>query len=320
MSLAYNHSNRVPRDVLASASQMRKALLLIACSLPVSSLAQTMDQKIRAEIGTVSGTVSLFAKNLETGQSYGIRENEPVRTASTIKVPIMVTVFQAVEDGKAKWTDTLEVTKEEKVSGTGVVRELSDNVRLPIRDLLNLMIVVSDNTATNLLLERFTANAVNAEMDRLGFKQTRCLRKILGDGKDLKPTPSGVSDAGKNEANRRFGLGVSTPKEMAGLLEKIERGEVVSAAASKEMIAILKRQQYKDGIGRHVGEMQVASKSGTLDRLRSDSGIVYSPGGRIVISITCEGLPAPDYSEDNPGLLAISRLTGMLVEGLGRKL
>ena len=278
-----------------------------------------MDQKIRAELAAFSGNVSLFAKNLDTNQTYALREDEPVRTASTIKLAIMAAVFRAVEDGKAKWTDTLAVTKQEKVSGSGVIRELSDDTRLTIRDLVHMMIVVSDNTATNLLLERFTANAVNAEMDRLGFKQTRSLRKILGDGKDLKPNPSGFSDAGKLEANHRFGIGVSTPKEMAGLIEKMERGEVVSAAASKEMIAILKRQQYKDGIGRHTGDLTVASKSGSLDRLRSDVGIVYTPAGRIVIAITCEGLPATDYSEDNPGLLLISRLSGVLLEGLGQK-
>src|SRR5262249_40696914 len=222
-------------------------------------------------------------------------ENERVRTASTIKLAIMAAVFDAVAHDKAKWTEELVLHDSDKVNGTGVIREFSDGTRLTIRGLVNSMIVVSDNTATNLLLDRFTAEAVNAEMDALGLKQTRCMRKVLIPGKE----PGGMSQAGRLEENRRFGLGSSTPREMVALIEKMERGELVSAEASREMIAILKRQQYKDGIGRRTGELPVASKSGSLDRLRSDVGIVYSPGGRIAIAITCDDLPKVDYSADN---------------------
>jgi beta-lactamase class A len=178
------------------------------------------------------------------------------------------------------------------------------------------MIVVSDNTATNLLLDRFTADYVNQQMDRLGLTATRSLRKVLGDNANLKAA-GGWSRAGLIEENRRFGLGVSTPREMAALLEKIERGQVVSAAASKQMIDILKRQQYKHGIGRHM-EFEVASKSGSLDALRSDAGIVYSKGGRIALAITVDDMPKVDYSPDNPGEMLISRLSQMLVAGLTR--
>ena len=202
------------------------------------------------------------------------------------------------------------------MSGSGVIRELSAGVRLPLRDLVRLMIVVSDNTATNLLLDRFGGDAVNREMDKLGFRQTRVLRKILGSGRDVMPVPSGVTEAGRVPENQRFGAGVSTPREMVLFLEKIERGLVVSAEASREMIEILKRQQYKDGIGRKLGDLAVASKSGALDRLRSDVGIVYAPGGPLAIAITCDELPEVDYSADNVGNIFISKLTGVLLEEL----
>lgn len=272
-----------------------------------------MDQRIRTAIAGFQGDVSLYAKNLDTGATYGIRENERVRTASTIKLAIMTTVFDAVAHGRAKWTEELVLHDSDKVGGTGVLHEFSDGVHLPIRDLLHIMIVVSDNTATNLLLDRFTADAVNAEMDSLGLKQTRSMRKILISGKD----GAGFSQAGRLEENKRFGLGSSTPREMVTLVEKMERGELVDAAACKEMIEILKRQQYKDGIGRHAG-FPVASKSGSLDRLRSDAGIVYSKGGRIAIAITVDNLPKTDYSADNPGNIFISELSGMLLEGLAK--
>src|SRR5207248_5039828 len=131
--------------------------------------------------------------------------------------------------------------------------------------------------------------------------------KILGAGKTPSP----------GEATK-FGIGVSTPHEMIMLLEKLERGEIVNAAASNEMIAILKRQQYKEGIGRKL-TFPVASKSGALDRLRSDVGIVYAPGGRIAIAITCDDLPKPDWSPENAGNVFISQLAGLLVEGLSKK-
>ncbi len=177
------------------------------------------------------------------------------------------------------------------------------------------MIVVSDNTATNLLLDRFGGDAVNAAIEKLGLKDTRLLRKIRGDGTQLKAA-SGYTAAGNVPENRRFGIGVSTPREMVMLLERLDRGEVVSAAASKGMIAVLKRQQDNTGIRRHVSDIPVANKTGALDHLRSDVGIVYSTRGRIAMAITVTDLPVADYSPDNPGSLLIADLARILIDGL----
>jgi beta-lactamase class A len=189
-------------------------------------------------------------------------------------------------------------------------------VKLPLRDLVHLMIVVSDNTATNLVLDRITADAVNELLDKLGLKETRSLRKVRGDGADLK-APGGWSKAGLIEENQKYGLGVSTSREMVELLARLDRGEVVSAEDSREMLAILERQQYKDGIGRKLARYKVASKSGALDALRSDVGIVTTPQGKVAMAITVDGLKEVDYTEDNAGLLLISRLAPLLVAGLG---
>lgn len=294
-------------------------ILLLAAGLRAQGpmAYQEMDRRVRQSIASFTGAVSLFAKNLDSGAAYGIRADERIRTASTIKLPILVAVFAAVERGAAKWTDEMVLHNTGKVSGSGVLQELSDGVRLPLSDVVKLMIVVSDNTATNMVLDRFGADTVNAEMDRLGLKQTRSLRKVLGDAGDLKTEPTGFSAAGRLSEYRKFGLGVSTPREMVLLLEKIERREVVSAAASTEMVEILKRQQYKDGIGRHL-DAPVASKSGALDHLRSDVGIAYTPGGRIAIAITVDDMPKVDYSPDNAGNVLISALADSLVRGLAK--
>ncbi|MEN6607305.1 MAG: serine hydrolase [Bryobacteraceae bacterium] len=299
-----------------------RAWILLMTVLPLLAQGPTaeftrqraIERKIAASIGRFQGKVSLFAKNLDTGESYSIRGDERVKTASTIKLPIMTAVFAAAAEGRVKLDGEVALDKVNKVSGSGVLTEMTDGTRLRLIDLVHLMIVVSDNTATNTVLDQVPGDYVNEYMEKLGLKDTRSLRKVLGSGSDV---PRGVSKAGQVEDNKRFGIGVSTPREMVTLIEKIERGEVVSQEASKEMIEILKRQQYKDGIGRTLWALPVASKSGSLDHLRADVGIVYSPQGRIAIAITCDDIPNIDWSPDNPGYLLISRLTGFLIERLG---
>lgn len=284
-----------------------------ACAPAAAGLQADLRGEIRREIASFEGDVFLYARNLDTGAAFGWREDERVRTASTIKLPIMAAVFAKVRSGEARWNETIELRDSDKVSGSGVLHELSHGVKLPLRDLVRLMIVVSDNTATNLVLDRISADAVNEFLDMLGLKRTRSLRKVRGDGTELKAA-SGWSKAGLLEENRRFGLGVSTSREMVELLALLDQGKVVSPEDSSEMLAILERQQYKDGIGRKLAQYRVASKSGALDALRSDAGIVTAQGGKAAMAITVDGMKKVDYSEDNPGLLLIARLARLLVD------
>jgi beta-lactamase class A len=278
---------------------------------------QRIDQRAKAKINGFQGKVSAYAKNLSTGISYGILPDQPVRTASTIKLAVMVECFSEAAESKLKWTEPIKVIEEEKVSGSGVVQELSDGVELPLRDLMHLMIVVSDNTATNLILNRIGGNAVNARLAQLGFQQTRVMRKILGDGANLKPHPSGVTEEGAKPENKSWGIGRSSPHEMVTILEKLYRGALVNKVASEEMISVLKRQQYHEGIGRDMKDVTIASKSGALDHLRSDVGIVYSKNTAIAMAITVNDIPEVDYSPDNPGDLLISSLSEIFVAELG---
>jgi len=260
--------------------------------------------------------VSVYGRNLDTGRDLGLHPDRRVRAASTIKVAIMAAVFAAVAEGRLKWSTRLRLHEKDKVPGSGVLNEFQAGMRFTVRDLLHLMIVVSDNTATNLLLERIPADYVNQQMDGLALVETRVLRRPAASGTGRK-THAGWSRAGLLDENKNYGIGVSTPREMVTLLEKIERGQVVAPEDSRQMIEILKRQQYKHGIGRHM-EYEVASKPGSLDALRSDVGIVYAPAGRIAMAITVDRMPRIDYSPDNAGEQLISRLAGMLVDGLSR--
>ena len=276
----------------------------------VSASPKTLDEKIKAAIAGFKGGVWIYAKNLDTGKTYSLRGEERVRTASTIKLPIMVETYFQVSEGKLDWSDELVLTKQSKQGGSGVLGEFSDGLKIDLRTAKNLMIVVSDNTATNLILDKVTTDAVNARMESLGLKETRSLRKIGGGGE------SRIIDEG---VNRLFGIGVSTPFEMVKLLEMLELGQIISKEASKDMIDTLKRQQYADGIGRNaLDTTPVASKSGSLDRLRSDVGIVYTRRGRIALAITVDDMPTVHYSTDNPGKLLIWELSQILQEGLAK--
>jgi len=304
---------------------MKKLFAIILCFnflLTISIWAQSkanadaeriarMDAQIKTEIANFKGKVWVYAKNLDTGETYSYKGEERVRTASTIKVPIMVEAYAQVAEGKIKWTDELILTKEKKVGGAGILFEFSDGLKLTLRDAVNLMVTISDNTATNLVLEVITSDAVNARMDSLGLKNIRSLNKVGGGA------PSKV--AASNPTMRLYGIGTATPKEMVTLLEKLENGEVINPEASKDMIALIKRQQFHDGIGRTLFDTTIASKPGALDRLRSDIGIIYTRRGRIAMAITTDDIHEIIWNPENPGLLMLSRLSLILIDGLGKQ-
>ena len=287
---------------------------LIVVSIAISSVSsqrpatQSLDARIRAEVTPFKGKVYLFAKNLDTGESYSYNGDERVKTASTIKIAVMIEAFARVAEGHARWTDELVLTKAARYGGSGVLPELADGLRLTLRDCVNLMMVVSDNTATNMVLDYLTTDAVNARINALGFRDTRIMRRVGGGGE---------SKEGKEPDNKRFGLGATTPHEMVQILEKLDRGEIVSKEASKEMIDLMKREQVRYAIGRTIADVPMASKYGALDRLRSCNAIVYSKHGKIAIGITVDDMPDVNWSVDNPGYLLMSRLSLILIDGLG---
>jgi len=292
---------------------MKKILTITAVVLVLGVAAQaqtSLDDQVKQIVSSFKGKVNLFAKNLDTGETYGLNPDERVRTASTIKIAVMIEAFARVAEGKAKWTDEVVLTKDKKVSGSGILTELSDGLRLTLRDAVNLMMILSDNTATNLVLDVLTTDAVNARMESLGFKQIKINRKV-GSG--------GESMAGKDPENKKYGLGFATPREMVLVMEKLERGEIIGPAASKEMIELMKREQGRNAIGRSLWDVPMASKYGALDRLRSAVGILYTKKGRIAMAISCDDMPEIMWSVDNPAYLLMSRLSEALVDGLGKK-
>lgn len=287
-----------------------KSVLFVFLICVSASAQKSLDNDVKSLTGSFKGKVSLFAKNLDTGETYSFNPDDRVRTASTIKIAVMIEAFARVNAGKIKWTDEVVLTKEKRVSGSGILTELSDGLRLTLRDAVNLMMILSDNTATNLVLDVLATDAVNARMESLGFKNIKIMRKI-GSG--------GESAAGKDPENKKYGLGMATPREMVLVMEKLERGEIISPAASKEMIDLMKREQGRNAIGRSLSSVPMASKYGALDRLRSAVGILYTKKGKIAMAISCDEMPETMWSVDNPAYLLMSRLSEVLAAGLATK-
>ena len=280
----------------------------VASSQTQTTANNELDGRVRGEVTPFKGKVYLFAKNLDTGETYSYNGDERVKTASTIKIAVMIEAFARVSDGKSKWADELVLTKAARYGGSGVLPELSDGLRLTLRDCLNLMMLISDNTATNMVLDYLTTDAVNARMNSLGFKSTRIMRRV-GSG--------GESKDGKEPDNKHFGLGATTPHEMVEVLAKLDRGEIISKAASKEMLDLMKREQARYAIGRTTPDVPMASKYGALDHLRSCVALVYSKHGKVAMAITVDDMPDVNWSVDNPGYLLMSRLSLTLIDGLG---
>jgi len=287
------------------------SLAAVSASSQEKQASQSLESRVRAEVAPFKGKVFLYAKNLDTGKTYSFNGDERVRTASTIKIAVMIEAFARVAAGRAKWTDELVLTKAVRYGGSGILPELSDGLRLTLQDAVRLMMVLSDNTATNMVLDYLTTDAVNERMNSLGFKATRIMRRVGGGGE---------SKEGKLGDNlKRFGLGATTTHEMVQIMEKLERGEIVSKEASKQMLDLMKREQGRNSIGRDMPGVPMASKYGALDALRSCVAILYTKQGKIALAITVDEMPEVLWSVDNPAYLLMMRLSSILAEDLRSK-
>jgi beta-lactamase class A len=198
--------------------------------------------------------------------------------ASSIKIPIMMTVFAQERDGRLKLTDTSQLTSKDIVAGSGHLHlQLRGRpLTLTVEELVTAMIATSDNTATNRLIAIAGMAQVNAMLDRLGFTQTR-LRRIMLDS----------AAAERNDEN------VSTPMEMARIAELIYRGKAVDEGASRRMIEILKLADggFRAAIPHTVA---VAAKPGELTGVRAETGIVFVEQRPFVLSVCSAFLKEPD--------------------------
>jgi beta-lactamase class A len=228
-------------------------------------------------------------------------------TMSVIKIPLMAEAFRQIGDGKFKLADRIRLTDAAKQPGTGIIRSLDPGVELTIKDLLTLMIIVSDNTATDLMFDQVGGvDPVNRLMKEWGLTSIRATGKADVWFKALRAAPG--AEAFHREAKTPFGL--SSPRDMGRLLEKLEKGEAVSKEASAQMLQILRGQVYSSRLPRYLSGYRIPHKTGDfLPYIGNDVGVLEGPSKRVVMSVfTANHFGAGDRLEDAIGRIA--ELTG----------
>jgi len=240
------------------------------------------------------------ARDLGAGQALRYNSGRKCKTASTIKLPMLAHFAMSVAEGKRSWSETLTLTEAEKVAGSGVLTQMTAGLQLTLRDVCVLMTIVSDNTATNMLIELEGVGPINARLRSLGLPLTTLFRKSY--------TPD-------TEESREFGLGMTTPDEMAELVQMLAEGRVGGAAVSEEILGILAGQCLRDSIPRGLPEeWSYAGKTGGVDGVRNDVGLVTAPdGSRYALAIYCQDLRDLRWSLENAGLVAIGRVARALL-------
>jgi beta-lactamase class A len=246
------------------------------------------------------GRVAIVVQHLDRSEHFHYGGDDVMPTASLIKFPVMIEVYQQVAEGKIKLSDMLTLRKEDMVQGSGILTyHFSDGATFPLRDAVRLMIAFSDNTATNLVLDKIGIPSTNKRMEAWGYPKTKIYAKVF----------RGSTTSIDKEGTKKFGLGSTTAKEMVQLLEKLHRGQLVSPEACKEMIAHLKKCEDKDRFPRFLPEKtEVAHKTGSVTGIRTDAGIIYAPGGPFALCVLTADNADKSWRTDNEGNVLCARV------------
>lgn len=224
------------------------------------ALRRTLDALADAHHGVVGYTV----RDIDTGAGISRRGDETFPTASLIKVPVLVTVFDLVARGMLSLDDKLTVLKIDKVPGAGTLQFMHDGIEITVRDAAWLMTTISDNTATNVLLDRIIIRRVWDKMESLGLPHTKVHSKSF-----LRSSSVAM------DSSVKYGLGVTTPNEMARLFEMLAQGRVVSPAADSAMLDILAHNEDGVLLQRFAGGVRAAHKTGATDAVRTECSLFY---------------------------------------------
>lgn len=277
-------------------------LIIFGLNRPAASQSDLIAQ-IENLSGEYQGTIGVFAENLKTGETITVNADQKFPSASVIKIPIMVEFFYQVAEGKIDPSLPVTLTPAKKWGGSGVLQYFDGTAQIKLIDAVMLMMILSDNSATNLVIDALgethaeKIDAVNSRMKKLGLKNTFLLNKMMSW--ETK-TDSALSI--------RYGVGVTTPADMALLLKSMHQGQLVSAEASRKMLDILGKQQYSSMIPRllpfETSEINVAHKTGGVTESRNDAGIVHSKRATYTLAIFCDESRDHRDSPDNSAILA----------------
>ncbi len=242
------------------------------------------------------GVVGYAVRNLETGERMERRGDETFPTASLIKVPILVTVYDLVEHGRLGLDDPLTVLKIDKVPGSGILQFLHDNSTITVHDAAWLMTTISDNTATNLLLDRIIIRRVWDAMEQRGLPHTKVHSKSF-----LRNSSVAM------DSSVKYGLGVTTPNEMATLFALLAEGRAVSPRADSTMLDILAHNEDASKLQRFVYGLDVPHKTGDTDQVRTECAL-FPLQSRVVACVLTKENTDQRYMVDNEAQTMMARM------------
>jgi len=284
-----------------------------------------LDQQLRAIAAAHHGKLAVYAHNLRTGQTASISPDLPVKTASTIKLGILLDAAEQIRAGKATLSEKLVLNHDNQVEGSGVLAQLTPPLALTLQDTLTLMVIVSDNTATNMAIDRLGIAHIDATLRAAGLKQTWLYKKV------------GVPASGPMPADQpQFGLGKTTPREMASIMERIAtcRLSVVAPKAQSTpsrgsgdgplcgaLLHMLRSQQDRDSLPRYIENIDtsehgsaIANKIGALDQVRNDVALISTKAGPVVIAAFTFDNADQRWNGDNEGEVTLAKVGKAIID------
>lgn len=284
------------------------SLLLALCPI-ASATGQTKDgleSRLRPLIQAHQGKVAVAVKELATGETYYHNADEVMPTASLIKLPILIEVLTQVRDDKVALDAKVTLREEDKVPGSGILtKHFSEGAVFPLRDAVHLMIAFSDNTATNLVLDKIGIRSVNERMQAWGLKETRLNAKVFrGSTTSVDP-----------ERTRKYGLGSTTAREMVDLLEMLETGNKLQSSVLKQFaLAQLKQCESTTKFSRFLPkDVVLAHKTGEVSNARTDAGIFYFDNTAVAICVLTADNQDKSWGSTNAGDLLCAKVAEITI-------
>ncbi len=306
------------RKVLATLT-LFAAAAVCAAEPPATHDDTVLDAQLKAIAATHHGGVALYARNLKTGETASLSPDDPVKTASTIKMGILLDAAEQIRAGKANLEERLVLTKPNQVEGSGVLGELTPPIALTLRDVLTLMVVLSDNTATNLAIDRLGLAHINGTLEEAGLKQTWLYKKVYVPATAPMPADQPM-----------FGLGKTTAREMASIMERfaecrldLKGGAPVASDGPicGAILHMLRNQQDRDSLPRYLETLDtseagsaIANKTGALDQVRNDVALIASKSGPIVIAAFTYNNSDQRWTGDNEAEKTLGKLAKAIVD------
>jgi beta-lactamase class A len=272
---------------------------------------EDLERALDAIVAMNGGEVALAATNLATGEEVARNAERSMPTASVFKLPLLVEVFRQAESGALDLDQRVTLRAEDVVMGSGILRDFEPGLRPTWRDLAMMMVIVSDNSATNLLLDKVGGpERVNATMRDLGLDTIVVHRRIIF-----------------GQITTNASLAEASPRDLMQLVSMLAREELVSTAASRAMLAILGRQRYLEQAPRFVAVrpyagdfalpqlVRVFNKTGMINGLRADTGLL-ALGSEVYIAYSVVNDPGPDdtYRHEYPGDITNALIGRVLTE------